>query len=249
MFLLLLAAATLGAPAAPEGPGKPAFDPATAGPPTLGFLSVPLPEDVRQKLKVPLPRGGLLVLHVYGGGPAKRAGVRTGDVVMSVEGRPVTGVAHAAIDRLLRVGREVRLEVWRDGKSRKLGVTAAGSYLVLSVACDEREPLGCTQLGALLWRGQGVHQDGGRAVALFQKACAAKEALGCTLLAGLYVVGEGVPRDAGRAAALLDESCAAGERAGCAALGRLYLSGQGVMRDPVYAVGPSLPAGRGGREG
>ena len=37
------------------------FDPATAGPPTLGFLSVPLPEDVRQKLKVPLPRGGFTV--------------------------------------------------------------------------------------------------------------------------------------------------------------------------------------------
>ncbi|HXX90322.1 MAG TPA: trypsin-like peptidase domain-containing protein [Acidimicrobiales bacterium] len=60
---------------------------------------------------------GVEVLSVMTGGPAQRAGVQVGDVVVALEGRPVEGVRD--IQRLLTeadIGRSITLSLVRDGQ-------------------------------------------------------------------------------------------------------------------------------------
>lgn len=61
-------------------------------------------------------QSGVLVVAVTGGGPAESAGVRVGDVVLTLDGAPTPSVD--AIHKLLtreRVGRKVTLGVLRNG--------------------------------------------------------------------------------------------------------------------------------------
>ena len=68
--------------------------------------------------------GGVLVQGVTDGGPAARAGLEFGDVVVDIEGRPVDRVG-ALQQRIARLdpGDRVELGVVRDGRHRVLEVT------------------------------------------------------------------------------------------------------------------------------
>ncbi|WP_376088992.1 S1C family serine protease [Roseomonas sp. CCTCC AB2023176] len=83
---------------------------------------------------VPLPRRLSLALHageravrvgeVVSGGPASAAGLREGDMIVALDGHPVTGVDDLV--RLLnadRIGRSVSLSVISDARLRTLDVT------------------------------------------------------------------------------------------------------------------------------
>jgi carboxyl-terminal processing protease len=62
------------------------------------------------------------VVHSVPGSPAQAAGLRPGDVVLAVDGRPATGMALAEVERLLRGpgGTKLRLHVLRGGNARPL---------------------------------------------------------------------------------------------------------------------------------
>ena len=64
---------------------------------------------------------GVLVQNVVAGGPAARAGVRAGDILLAVAGRPVDELNQFQ-SRLAqsRPGQRVALTVWRDGGEREL---------------------------------------------------------------------------------------------------------------------------------
>jgi len=66
---------------------------------------------------------GALVSQVVEDSPAERAGIRAGDVIVAVNGRPVKGAADLR-NRvgLLRVGQDVGLALWRDGRRRTVSV-------------------------------------------------------------------------------------------------------------------------------
>jgi S1-C subfamily serine protease len=91
----------------------------TSGKVVRGWLGVtlqPLDESLSRRLKIKDGRGAV-VTGVVDGGPADRAGVQPGDVIVEFNGKPV----HEAGDLLLAVGSaEVgsrgRLVVIRDGK-------------------------------------------------------------------------------------------------------------------------------------
>ncbi len=75
-----------------------------------------------------LPKeSGALVLSVEGGSPAKRAGVREGDIILALEGQPVAGV-----DDLHRLLTEIRV-----GVSSSLAVLRGTEKLALSVVPQE----------------------------------------------------------------------------------------------------------------
>jgi S1-C subfamily serine protease len=57
----------------------------------LGMQTVGLPEALRARLGLP-GELGLIVVTVQPGGPAERAGVLLGDVLVAVDGAPVTGL-------------------------------------------------------------------------------------------------------------------------------------------------------------
>lgn len=66
---------------------------------------------------------GVLVVAITKGGPAESAGLRTGDVVLKLDGAPVPTVD--AVHKLLtreRVGRRVSLDVLRDGAMVKMNL-------------------------------------------------------------------------------------------------------------------------------
>jgi serine protease Do len=66
------------------------------------------------------PRGALIG-SVESGGPAEKAGVKPGDIIISVDGHAVERDAEVpALISGIKPGKEVALEVWRDRNVRKL---------------------------------------------------------------------------------------------------------------------------------
>ena len=71
--------------------------------------------------------GKVVVAGLWSGGPAEKAGVEAGDLILEVDGRPVTGMA----DMLRRIwslgeaGVEVPLIVFRDRQIMEIAVTSA----------------------------------------------------------------------------------------------------------------------------
>ncbi len=62
---------------------------------------------------------GLVIAGVASGGPAARAGLLVGDVLLGVAGEPVEDAASLR-DALARVGDPVRLRVMRGGEVREI---------------------------------------------------------------------------------------------------------------------------------
>jgi serine protease Do len=69
---------------------------------------------------------GALVNQVEKGGPAEKAGVEAGDIILKFDGKPVT--QSADLPRIVggtRPGAKVGMQVWRKGGTRDLTVTVA----------------------------------------------------------------------------------------------------------------------------
>ncbi len=68
------------------------------------------------------PRGAL-VGNVESGGPADKAGVKPGDIILGVNGQIVERSSELpVIIAAIKPGTDVQLEIWRDRKSQKLSV-------------------------------------------------------------------------------------------------------------------------------
>lgn len=86
----------------------------------LGLHGTDLEPDEAAALEL---RGGAVVDHVVDGGPAHRAGLRPGDVVVGLDADDTPSMAVLiALLQLHEPGDEVVLDVWRDGRRRSLPV-------------------------------------------------------------------------------------------------------------------------------
>jgi serine protease Do len=66
------------------------------------------------------PRGAL-VDKVTPGSPAEKAGIRNGDIILAVDGRPVDGFSTlVGMISTMKPGTPTELEVWRDRKARNI---------------------------------------------------------------------------------------------------------------------------------
>ena len=92
--------------------------------PWLGAEGQQVTPDLAASLKLDRP-AGVLINGVYQDGPAYRAGLKVGDVILSIDGR---GVADPEVLRFRittkPVGERAELRLWRDGRLRsaKLGI-------------------------------------------------------------------------------------------------------------------------------
>lgn len=89
-----------------------------------GYLGVGIQEltpAIRQALKLPSDLKGVLLNQILPEGPAGRAGLQAGDVVVELEGQPVASQrALLGLVAQAEVGSPVALKVWRQGKTLSL---------------------------------------------------------------------------------------------------------------------------------
>lgn len=92
----------------------------------LGVSVQDLTPDLAKAFDIPNGQRGAVIAQVEPGSPADKAGLRAGDVVTAVNGRPVRGSADMrnAVG-LQRIGAKVEFEVVRGGKPRTLVATIA----------------------------------------------------------------------------------------------------------------------------
>ncbi len=104
----------------------------------LGVSIQDVDKDVATALDLPEARGALVV-NVLQGEPADKAGLEAGDVILSIEGKPVEDTAS-----LLRVvanfppGAQVAIEIWRRGQQETLQATL-GQRDTQRLAAQEEE--------------------------------------------------------------------------------------------------------------
>lgn len=87
----------------------------------LGFNWAPAVEGE------PVPTGSFVVRGAPAGYPAHAAGLKGGDLLISILGKPVAGASREQVERWIesiKVGQEVVLEVLRDGERRLLTIKA-----------------------------------------------------------------------------------------------------------------------------
>ncbi len=83
---------------------------------------------------VPLPSGEILVRQLVAGGPANRAGIRNGDLITAIDGKPTKGSNfREMVDKRLRgrEGTKVRLTIRRPGQSKLLQFTLVRRELIV----------------------------------------------------------------------------------------------------------------------
>jgi len=90
-----------------------------------GWLGVGVQEvdrEIATAMKLPVA-SGVLISDVRAGTPAAKAGLKRGDVVTKLDGRPVSSVGQFRNTiALLGAGRQANFELVRDGKSQALSV-------------------------------------------------------------------------------------------------------------------------------
>jgi len=92
---------------------------------TRGRIGVQIQEvdaKMAEAFNLDRPRGAL-VGQVVGDGPAAKAGIRTGDVILSVDGKTVERSTQLpAVVSAIKPGNTAKVEVWREGQSKMLNV-------------------------------------------------------------------------------------------------------------------------------
>jgi len=93
---------------------------------TRGWIGVGVQEinpELAALFKIPSAKG-VLVSHIERGGPAERAGLKPGDVLLAVDERPVTDTtAMLNLVAALKPGRQVKLKVLREQSEANMAVT------------------------------------------------------------------------------------------------------------------------------
>jgi len=86
----------------------------------IGAQAVPLPAKWLNALEI-TTKGGIQIQSVETGGPADKAGLRAGDIVLQFEGKPIDSIdaLHKALDET-SIGRSISLWILRDGALKSI---------------------------------------------------------------------------------------------------------------------------------
>jgi len=91
----------------------------------IGVGLAPMDAAVAESFGLDRPRGALIG-SVEKGGPADKAGVKEGDIIVGVDGRKVdSDIELPSMISAIAPGKETTLEIWRDRSTRKLTARVA----------------------------------------------------------------------------------------------------------------------------
>jgi serine protease Do len=115
----------------------------TSGKVVRGRIAVAIGEvtkDVADSLGLPKAQGAL-VSSVEPGGPADKAGVQPGDIILKFNGHPVDTATD--LPRMVgdtKPGTKTTITIWRKGQTRDLSVTVAEMQPDKTTRADQRKP-------------------------------------------------------------------------------------------------------------
>jgi len=209
--------------------------------PEKGWLGLQMDAlELPLALSLGLPdANGVLVLEAVASSPAAQAGVRFGDILVGLNGRPITQVGELR-QRLaaLAPGTDAEVELWR---------TADGDFLqTLRRLGEGGNAHVMFRLGRLYAGGIGVARDEAEAVRWYRMSASAGNLNATTALAMALIEGRGTNKDEPEGLRLLR---AAAEKDDPEALHRLgVILGQGklVAKDTAEAIRLLAKAAEGG---
>lgn len=163
--------------------------------------------------------GGALVTSTDG--PAAKAGVRFGDIVLAFNGQQIFN--HLELPKLVSVlppGAQASLDIWRAAPE------GSDFMQTLRRLADGGNSYMMVRLGNMYARGVGVNQSDSEAVQWFRKAANAGNTSAMVSLA--YMIGEqrGAPKDPAEIYRLLKTAADAGDAVAANNLGELYKDGK-----------------------
>jgi TPR repeat protein len=210
--------------------------------PDKGWLGVQL-----DALELPLAlslgltnANGVLLLEPVASGPAAQAGVRFGDILIGLNGHPVTQVSETR-QRLaaLTPGTDVELELWRtaDGGDflqtlRRLG--EGGNAHIMY------------RLGRFYASGTGVARDDAEAVRWYRMGASAGNLNATTALATALIEGRGAPKDEQEGLRLLRTAAEKDNHEALDQLGLILAQGKLIAKDTAEAIRLLTKAAEGG---
>ena len=91
----------------------------------IGVAAQNVDAALAKSFQLDRPRGAL-VSSVESGGPAEKGGVKTGDVILKVNGEPIDESGELAnVISNIKPGNDAKLDIWRNGKEQQLTVQVA----------------------------------------------------------------------------------------------------------------------------
>lgn len=208
-----------------------------------GFMYSPVSKTLASELQLEAGTG-LRIVGVFPDGPGERAGLRIGDVLLRLNGRPL----RAVLNELTRIiggmepGTGVTLELLREGQPQQVRValeaipTAAETASRYRKAADHGEAWAQRELGKLYASGNGVNYDEAEAVRWYRKAAEKDDAESMARVGYALEKGRGVARDDAEAATWYRRAADRGHGMARNNLGALYRNGRGVGRDDAEAA-------------
>jgi serine protease Do len=113
----------------------------------LGVTVQPVDQALAETFGLKGPQGAL-VGSVQKGGPAAKAGLKPGDVIVKFDGKPITRSSDLpALVAAAKPGQQVTIEVWRDGKAQQISAEVGTRDADKLAAADGKSDVAPGKLG------------------------------------------------------------------------------------------------------
>lgn len=107
---------------------------------SLGIFAQDLTPQLADAFRLDPRKGGAVIARVAAASPAERAGLRSGDVIVAIDGRRIRNAADLRNTiGLLQIGQTIQLEVLRDGH-RKVVAAAVAAPVADQIDAGELDP-------------------------------------------------------------------------------------------------------------